>query len=105
MYYLSHGVEATEGDLSAGRVTVTRYNTGEEFNWKEVTGDLMRVQSAEEEPENSMGAIQYRGQWYYIEDSDLNSKSTFSLLGQLFSLQAGNAKSFAPTLTLPVGGG
>jgi len=39
----------------------------------------------------------------YSDDSDLDSKSTFPMLGQLAQLRAGDAKSVAPVLTLPVG--
>jgi hypothetical protein len=49
-------------------------------------------------------AVQYRGSWFYIDDSDLSSKSTFNLLGQLFELQAGEAGGSVPLLTLPIGG-
>jgi hypothetical protein len=37
----------------------------------------------------------------YSDDSDLDSKSTFPMLGQLAQLRAGDAKSVAPVLTLP----
>jgi hypothetical protein len=47
-------------------------------------------------------AIPYRGNWFYLADNDLDSKSTFMLLMQLFRLQAGSAKSIGPTLTIPV---
>ena len=47
--------------------------------------------------------VHSRGSRFYIDDSDLESKSTFSLPGQLFALQSGQLKSTAPVLTLPVG--
>ncbi|NQZ59565.1 MAG: hypothetical protein HRT88_19110 [Lentisphaeraceae bacterium] len=53
---------------------------------------------------NSYVAVQYRGKWFYIEDNDLNSKSTFSLLMQLYSLQSGENKGNDLILTLPIGG-
>ena len=53
-------------------------------------------------PSNSYVAIYYRSNWFYIDDSDLTSKSTFSLLMQLFALQAGEVKSTVPILTLPL---
>jgi hypothetical protein len=48
-------------------------------------------------------AVQYRGSWFYIDDADLGSKATFSLLSQLFALQAGKVAGIAPLLTLPLG--
>jgi hypothetical protein len=52
---------------------------------------------------NAAVRTRYRGSWFYIDDSDLDSKSTFTLLGQLTNLQAGDLPSTAPLLTLPVG--
>jgi hypothetical protein len=48
-------------------------------------------------------AARYRGHWFFIDDSDLDSKSTFVMLSQIFSLQAGKAEGIVPVLTLPVG--
>lgn len=103
MYYLSHGVDTPEADRDKGRVTVTLDKDGQLFDWGLVTGDLMKIKTSQGKPENAIVAVEYRGEWYYLEDSDLSAKSTFSMLGQLFSLQSGNAKALIPTLTLPVG--
>lgn len=103
MYYLSHGVDTPPADQERGRVTVTRDAQGNLFDWDEITGDLMNIRTAHSQPESAIVGVEYRGEWYYLDDTDLGSKSTFSMLGQLFSLQAGNAKNLAPTLTLPVG--
>ena len=45
----------------------------------------------------------YRGKWFYIADDDLTSQSTFSLLSQLFSLQAGQVKMAVPLLMISTG--
>ncbi len=47
-------------------------------------------------------AVPYRGVWFCIADTDIDSKATFSLLMQLFALSAGETPSTAPMLTLPV---
>lgn len=86
-----------------GKVTHTKTRAGETFDWHKMTGGLMSVQSDDSYPNENSVAIKYRGAWFYIDDSDLPSKSTFSMLGQIFSLQAGKSKSTAPVLTLPVG--
>jgi hypothetical protein len=101
---LSQGVQVPVEDEAAGRVTVTRHANGELFDWAELTGDLLRVRSSPTEPANAAVRTFYRGSWFYIDDADLESKSTFSLLGQLSNLQAGEVPSTAPLLTLPVGG-
>ena len=103
LFYLSQGVEAPEQDVKEGKVTRTLKKSGEVFDWKEVTGDLLRVRSKSNRPDNTTLRVFYRGTWFFIQDSDLKSKSTFSLLSQIFSLQAGKIKDTTPLLTLPVG--
>jgi hypothetical protein len=104
LYFLSQSVEVPAADVAAGRVTQTLDRNGEIFDWLRVTEGLMHIPSSSTPPENAAVAVPYRGSWFYIDDSDLDSKSTFSLLGQIFALQSGNAKGMTPVLTLPVGG-
>lgn len=104
MYFLSQAVEPPERDVDAGRVTETLDDEGNVFDWSLVLGDLLRIHSSSESPENSFVRVRYRDAWFYIDDSDLSSKSTFNLLGQLFNLQAGESPGNAPLLTLPLGG-
>jgi hypothetical protein len=103
MYFLSQSVQVPEADTAAGRVTITKNAEGDIFDWQQVTNGLMTIKSSPKQPKNAAVAVFYRNSWFYIDDSDLDSKSTFSLLGQVYQLQAGNTKSIAPTLTLPVG--
>lgn len=103
MYFLSQSVQIPEGDIAAGRVTVTRDEAGQVFDWHQVTEGVMKIKSSLESPDNASVAVNYRNSWFYIDDSDLDSKSTFVLLGQVYQLQSGDAKSVAPVLTLPVG--
>lgn len=77
---------------------------GSEFDWLDVTGELLKIQCSYLPPRQAAVAVRYRGYWFYIDDTDLHSKSTFALLRQLFSLQAGQFTGAAPVLTLPVGG-
>ena len=102
-HFLSNAVESPKSHADAGWVVTTRDAEGEEFDWTEVTGNLMRIQYQQNKPGSAFVTIPYRGGWFYIDDSDLNSKATFGLLTYLFYLQAGDIKSFAPTLTLPLG--
>lgn len=105
LFFLSQGIEVPASHVRKGLVTKTRTADGEPFEWSRVTGDLLRVRSsAVLPPRGAAVAVRYRRHWFYIEDDDLTSKSTFALLGQIFSLQSGNAKVVAPVLTIPVGG-
>lgn len=103
LYFLSQSVEVPPADAAAGRVTVTRDADGNPFDWNLVTEGLMRIRWSSTRPENSAVAVRYRDAWFFIDDSDLDSKSTFSMLAQLYSLQAGGSDGLAPVLTLPVG--
>lgn len=103
LYFLSHGVETPTEDREQGKITLTRRSSGKLFDWGEVTGDILKIHSQSSRPGRAAVDVFYRDQWFYIDDSDLNSKSTFSLLAQLFSLQAGKAKDRGLLLTLPLG--
>ena len=103
MYFLSHSVEVPEADIAAGRVTTTVDDDGQPFDWGTVTAGLMRIRTSSERPDNAAVAVAYRGNWFYIDDSDLDSKSTFSMLGQIYALQSSDVRVAAPLLTLPVG--
>jgi len=103
MYFLSEGVEVPPRHAEEGRVTVTSLPDGNVFEWSEVLGDVLQIRSQDGCPENAHVRVHYRGKWFYIDDADLNSKSTFGLLSYLFYLQAGDIQSITPALTLPLG--
>jgi hypothetical protein len=103
LFYVSQSVEVPERDEWAGRVTVTATSDGDPFDWTEVTGDIIRIRWSGGRPPGAAVAVPYRGGWFYLADDDLNSKSTFSLLSQLFSLQAGRIRMEVPVMTIPVG--
>ncbi len=104
LYYLSHAVRVPEEDEAAGLVTTTLTEGDEIFDWTLLTGDLLFVQCCRHKPKSAAVAVKYRGNWFFIDDHDQNSKATFTLLMQLFELQAGGgATGTKPVLTLPVG--
>jgi hypothetical protein len=105
LFYLSQNVEIPKEHLDAGLVTRTRMKDGKPFDWDDTpAGTVFQVKSSKTKPSNAYISVPYRGQWFYLLDNDLQSKSTFMLLEQLFSLQAGQSKASGPTLTLPVTG-
>ncbi len=104
MFFLAHAVDVPERDMVTGRVTVTKDENGQPFDWNLVIGDLLDVKSQSKPPGNAAVAVQYRDSWFYIDDSDTSSKYTFMLLGTLSSLQAGEIERAGPLLTLPVSG-
>ncbi len=103
LFYLSQNVETPKKHLEAGLVTIAKDKEGKVFDWsKTPAGAIFEVKSSEYYPDDAFLTIPYRGYWFYISDNDLQSKSTFMLLMQLFNLQAGKPHFSAPTLTLPV---
>lgn len=91
MFYLSQGVEVPEKDIVNGKIIITKTDSGENFDWKVITGELLKIQHSDAIPDDSNLTIFYRGYWFYISDTDLTSKSTFSLLAQVYALQAGDS--------------
>tara|TARA_B100001750_G_scaffold245210_2_gene264263 strand:+ start:3046 stop:4128 length:1083 start_codon:yes stop_codon:yes gene_type:complete len=104
LYYLSQGIDIPAGHYTDGIVTKTLNSDGSVFDWNELTGDLLRIHHSKQRPVQSSVAVQYREYWFFIDDSDLQSKSTFSLLMELYNLEIrGGGAVSAPVLTLGVG--
>ncbi len=103
MFYLSQSIDVPEQDVKNGKVTLTKDSNGDSFDWSKVTGDLLSIKFSKEKPLRALTYISYRGIWFYIDDIDLESKSTFQLLMQVYSLQSGAIKSSEPILTIGVG--
>lgn len=103
LFYLSQTVAVPQQHVEHGLVTLTKNQQGDVFDWAQTpVGEKFKISVSESRPNAAFLAVPYRGYWYYIADNDLQSKSTFMLLRQLFDLQAGQVKYSAPTLTLPV---
>lgn len=103
LFYVAHGVDVPDEDFEYGRVRVTRTPDGEVFDWSRLSRGLLEIRSNDDQPNDAATHVPYRGSWFYIADSDIDSKATFTLLAQLFALSAGEIPSMAPILTLPVG--
>lgn len=102
MFFLSHGITVPEEHQAGGWVTVTKKADATNFDWSALVGHLFAVKSSSSDPGDAYIKVKYRDYWFYITDDDLESKSTFMLLTQLFSLQAGSVQTAGPTLTLPL---
>ena len=103
LFYMSHLVETPPEHEEEGLVTVTHTSEGSRFDWRTTpAGSLFHVYYSDHRPDNAFIAVPFMDHWYYIANNDLESKSSFLLLTQLFRLQAGAAKSIGPTLTIPV---
>ena len=103
MYYLSNAIHVPLEHVYAGKVAMTRGEEGKMFDWIDVLGELIGIHWSAWEPKNAYVSMQYRGVWFYIDDSDLISKRTFLLLLQMYNLQSQETKGEPPVLTLPLG--
>lgn len=102
MFYLANGIRVPDAHRARGLVTETRDENGEIFDWSRLLSNYFCVHSSKERPTNAFLRVHYRGYWFYIDDNDLTTKSTFMLLSNVFNLQSGNLRTIAPTLTLPI---
>jgi hypothetical protein len=103
LFYLSQNVEVPEEHAQSGLVTVTQNADGSPFPWSHTpAGSRFRVRSSDSQPGNAYTSIPYRGHWFYLADNDLESKSSFMLMSQVFRLQAGSVTQPSPVLTIPV---
>lgn len=104
LQYLSTSVQIPQHDVEAGRIVVTRDESGRLFDWKDVTNGLFAVHSQDNSPDNASVAVHYRGSWFYINDSDMDTKNTFRLLSMVGSILAGKTEQDPPpVLTIGVG--
>jgi len=101
MTFLAQHVDVPAEHLRQGLAHQTRGPDGKAFDWNLVSHGIFRVHSSSSAPEHAFLQVHYRGYWFYIDDTDLESKSTYTLLAQLFSLQSASGSMAAPVLTIP----
>ena len=61
------------------------------------------IKTSKKEPVNARVRTLYRGNWFYIEDTNLQSRAAYALITALFSVSAGTVPGAQPVLALPVG--
>lgn len=103
LFFLSQAVDIPPSDAAREVAAVTHDVAGHPFDWSNATAGTLHVHASDTAPAPETTRTFYRGHWFYIADTDLESKSTLTLLSQLFSIQSGAASTFAPVLTLPTG--
>ncbi len=74
---------------------------------KEVEGgsetavSLIRILSSKSKPAQPYVTVQYRDNWFWIDDGDLKSKRTFAFMMMLFTLTDSGGKEVMPLITIP----
>lgn len=61
----------------------------------------LRIHSSAERPADAFVAVRHHDYWFYIAHSDHMSKQAFSLLTYLFQMQAPQAQTLGPMITVP----
>lgn len=102
LYFVSKSVDTPSSAIKRGVVATTTDDYGKAFDWSHVTRGMLHVYFSKLKPANAMSLINYRNGWFYIDDSDNDSKSTMALLHLLFSLQSSDVQGVMPVLTLSV---
>jgi hypothetical protein len=62
---------------------------------------LVNIRSSKSRPAEAFVAIDYRGHWFWIDDSDLKSKRVFAFMMMLFTLAETGEKENLPLITIP----
>jgi hypothetical protein len=96
-YFLGNGVQASSRDLAEG-VAQNRNIDGTIFDPGK--GDLFKVRSSRGAPERAAVKVRYRDEWFYIGESDQDTRTTFSLMSMLLMLQGGDVNRMTPLVSL-----
>lgn len=104
MYFVSNGVDIPPAHLERRLARITVDADRVPSDWKRVTEGLFQVRwsGGEAPPANAHVAASYQGFWFYIDEADLETKATFSLLMELSRLEV-QGKSAEPVFALPLG--
>lgn len=101
--FLSNSVQVVPSMLQQKLVIAPKNPDGTYFNLNLLTKGLLLVHISSKRPQSNVSVeVFYRNYWFYIMDNDYKSKRTFSMIEQLFNLQAGEIKGqTSPVLTIP----
>jgi len=98
MFLMSKGVQVPECHLVSGIAPTNNI----EVDWQQVL-DGFRILVCDKRPNCASIAVKYRDCWFYLDDRDHNSKTTYLLLKLIFDseVEGGGAENL-PVLTLPL---
>jgi hypothetical protein len=104
-FYVSHGIEIPAEHYACGLVRPVTLPDGQVFDWQDMFQGLFTVHAVKQfrRPDCAFVAVKYRDYWYYIDDRDADTKTTFSLLLTMTRINLLGTRKGGPVLTLPVG--
>lgn len=103
MTFMSKGVCVPVEHVLSGEAPTTPGLEGRPFDWTSITAGNFFVASQKHRPSAAEAevAIHYRGYWYFIRKTDVESRSALAVLEILFTLQESEDVASGPVLTLP----
>jgi len=93
---LGFNIDLPAGHAKDGRALPGRWQAGDAE-----AKPLVRIHSGSEAPAEAYTAVPYKGHWYWIDETDIASKRTFTFLLILFSLAETGQSAAAPVVTVP----
>ena len=93
---LGFGIELPPDHVAGGRVTAGRLLAAET-----PAKPLARIHSGVQAPADAYAAVRYKEHAYWIDDSDMASKRTFTFMLILSSLAETGQGLAAPVVTVP----
>jgi hypothetical protein len=98
MLELAMNVRVPASDVDEAKATPGRVDT----DATTPTGrPRLEILSGDVAPPDAYSAVQYGGRWFWIANTDLQSKFTFASVMLLFSISETGAKGTAPVVTVP----
>ncbi len=92
---ISRDIQTPQRDIDSGRAYPGRPDS---------PVSVVKILAAEERPSDAYIAVRYRDSWFYVPDTDLQTKRVFALLQMLLAVQTSPEKSLAPLITVGAGG-
>jgi hypothetical protein len=96
--YLSKGVEVPVKDYNVA--DTVKNPDGSIFDWDQVVGGLIKIKYCKILPKTPYIYVFYRGYYFYVDDTDENSKEGLNLLMILNGIFQGDIQSVLPVFTV-----
>jgi hypothetical protein len=91
-------VQVPEADVADGKATPGAVSSRPE---EALGGPPMRILVGDVAPKDASVAVRYNNRWFWIADTDIQSKTTFGVVMLLFSISETGIKGSAPVVTIP----
>lgn len=98
MLEFAAAVQVPDSDVAEGRASPGAVSSSPE---EPQSGPPMRIRVGDSPPKDAYVAAEYDRRWYWIADTDLQSKTTFGFVMLLFSISETGIKGAAPVITIP----